>query len=438
MEGASFGRDSLFGVPLNPILPGMRWQTLREMLHEVLSELHRGWVRRYLFECDGLADATVLSSSTALSNAARFSMNARMDSGGSPAFAVSQSLLLIPARTVDDLGAGVGVEKFDTAVATSLVQRSSRVVRFVVNNRTGASTVTSFNDSDNIELAYHDLRADGTQSHVCLELRRALLSAAFSDPDRLDFSAFERALVSSMVGETSPMSNVTHPRLRTSQYPFRLTMLDGTAFFRNVQCFYKNAVPVSTSAIFIEACGNYNLSNDMARSMTDWAMSYCLERAQPVPQAPMPTISDEEADRGGQDCDDPQAPFVDDLTIDAQILADDFKLPLLVCNTDVQVSWGETESNLDQELADLSNGPLSPLILPMAAPTVQQCAVSAVRIAPAHEPRPIARVREPVEDEKLRKIELRKIRKREAAARCNSRRKAKRLAEQKKLAEAKD
>eukprot|EP00171_Calliarthron_tuberculosum_P009357 IDg9357t1 len=454
MEVPSFSPGSLFGVPLNAIPPGMRWHSVRDMLHEVLSELHRGWVRRYLLEADALADAAVISSTDRQSESARFSSHARANANwsiGTEALSVSHSLLLIPARTVDDLGAGVGIERFDVVSASSLVRRPARVVRFVVNNRTGASTVVAHRD-DAVELAFHDLRDDGSQTHVCLELHRNALRKALANPDRIDFASIECALISTMVGETTGAAHSTGLQLRSraKHYPFRLTMSDGDVYFRNVRSIYCDGTPVSTAALFVHANGEYNMASDTARTLTDWGMRDCLERACPVVQAPIPSATDDSVEDTGN-IDD----LVDDLTIDAQCLANDFEHAILASAASAAsaiLTWHDSNSNVDLELQECrsdSHSPLSLLVsalsepesndlkrrlvaaVPPAAATPAPRRLAAL-IAPASEPAATARAQYAGEDEKLRKVEQRKIRKREAAARCNARRKAKRLAEQKK------
>lgn len=419
MESYSLDPGILLGAPLSPMLPGIRWRGLRDMLHEVFSELHRGWVRRYLLDRDTLEDARLLSDKAQLSKAARFKTLLRADEAFAPGherMTVAQSVLLIPACRVDDLGVGIAVESFKANGASDIVLYPARIVRFVVNERTRASTCASVN-GDVVELAFHDISTGDATTNVCLQLHRPALLEALADADRIDFSGIERALLSSMIGICDARPGGETQCTRVAPYPFLFNLRCSEGYFKNVHCSYKCGTPISAAALFVHACSETAIPNNAVHEMMKWALRDRFSRADPVLQWSIPFGED-----GGKlICDN-----VDDLAIDAQCLADDFDLPLLADPDEKPLAGYESAADgLNVGLLRSANSPSSATVK------------SVVRIAPARGniASGIGTERGSAELEKLRKIEQRKIRKREAAARSNAKRKAKRLAEREKLSQ---
>ncbi len=213
MKAGDFSPRFLPGVPLNPIPPGLLWRTPRDLLHELMNDLHRGWVQDYLLRSDGSVDAFILSSPANLAKSMSFTFDGHLSSTRfqrPDTTNFSGSILMVPAFTRDDVSVGIAVEMTDAAGAlTQIISRTKRCAHYSHNDRTGSFCAISKGDGTGVVEVF-GLLPPPRPGRVCIQMQfdSALFLQAFA-PGSVDFELLERSTVNLTIGH-SVLNSIAH------------------------------------------------------------------------------------------------------------------------------------------------------------------------------------------------------------------------------------
>lgn len=284
-----FGPNSKFGVPLSPFLPGAPWGSIRELLHEAMSDLNRGWVMDYLLRPNPLFAANILSSPTQLSKALSLSAQIRVLSCGvnnSTAMASQichHDTLLVPAYSVDDIGLGIGIDGcYGPGPPDVYFSSCEKLIYFIVNNRTGSS-VSVIHGEQVVDLSYNQLQPNGSNKFVNLLFEKQGFMEAFKNRARICFDELVNSLIRSSHCEHASSSA---QYLVDKVYPYRITLPNGDMKMKGVVSEHRGlkilgAMPIFAEWNTIRGGGSKNNTPDFLKR---WGLTYIFSKINPVPQ----------------------------------------------------------------------------------------------------------------------------------------------------------
>ncbi len=287
---------------LHPFLPGAPWRTMREFMYEAFADMHRVCVQDVLLRPNALFDASLLTSPTQLSKALPTHARVSVDVAAWPGVSVMEcrnTVLLVPAYSVDELGVGVGVELCGgDGPPDPYIPRPERVMHYVVNNRTGA-LITLADCGLVYEFGYQRLTAGGLNVTACLVFQRDRFRAAFS-PGVVRFDALERALLrASHCAHDMPPAGAV---LTDDAYPYRVTSLRGAFRMRSVISAYRDAVQLDAMRVSADWDGMRAIDGADLRHMKQWALTALFSEVAPAPQRTITEGASESDDNTLPEC----------------------------------------------------------------------------------------------------------------------------------------
>lgn len=270
--------DGAPGPIQSGFLPGATWRTMREMLHEVFQDMHRVRVMDHMLKPNALFDAGLVASPAQISRALPMSSRYQVQGMSHPCHHVA---IYIPAYEVDDLGVGVALEYCAGGdEPDDLLPIPERLMRYVVNNRTGTSVSLAIT-GEVVELSWQSRRNESDHSIVSLLFQRTWFQRAFR-AQRIDFDTLELALLRCTHGEYDvPAPTPT----RDPKYPFTITNNCGAMRLRSVLTFYHAKAHIQTIAINAQCDVEHSVAAGDVRHLQQWGLRVLFSQATPVPQA---------------------------------------------------------------------------------------------------------------------------------------------------------
>lgn len=279
---ASFRPDSRFGVPLNPFPPGFGWESTLKMVEDVLEDLKLSWVQDFILRSHLRQDVNALSDShnysRATSNIAKTNFIPGLK-GGTMAD-LSYVRLDIPVISIDNIGVGVGVEKVNINGNSTLCFQSNQFFRSVSNNRKNSSLVLRIQDelgTIGCQYMVYDNVKKGLWKfcHLTWE-NKSFLDAFDKTSSNVDFHLLHQGLKESTVG------GVQHPRKPTIPanhlYPNEVADCTGDHFLSVVFCTYSNAQPLKSIPVFIHARYSHDYDASELRKIQRWGITERMNR----------------------------------------------------------------------------------------------------------------------------------------------------------------
>ena len=389
-DAATFGPGSLFGVPLSSFPPGVPWKDTREMLLDIFSDMQHPWVQEYLFRKDCLVDAQILSDPMRSINSLPLMFSTTSDkrlSGGFEGTAVYMRHN-VPGFVIGEIGAGVAIESsFGTGGAEVVFPLANLFVRYINNLKSGAQLNVSFNERvGTVEVTHLKHNEDGLWTSVLLWFVPQLFLKSFDIRiGAINFDILQNALVKSIV------SVVKHPRrlaIANGNYSFQVADNNGDHFFKSVFSSYANGNAMMSMPVFADGRWTFEIPQEALMRMKKWAIGDRLGRLEITPQNTMPLSIDSDDSSGMEEF--AQESNRPNTLVYGQIV-----------DTSSAVVSGAVGDDEDEDFVPIAPAPLQ---VPEPAPTAQELK----------------------EQERLERAERRKIKKREAAARCNERKTAER------------
>lgn len=285
----AFGPASKFGVPLSPFLPGAPWGSIRELLHEAMSDLNRGWVMDYLLRPNPLFAANILSSPTQISKALSLSAQIRVLSCGANNNTAMAShmcyhdTLLVPAYSVDDIGLGIGIEGcYGPGPPDVYFSSDEKLIYFIVNNRTGTS-ISVIHGEQVVDLSYNQLLPSGKNKFVNLLFEKQEFLEAFKNRSKICFDKLVNSLIRS---SHCAHDSATAQYVVDNVYPYLITLPNGDMKMKGVVSEHRGlkilgAMPVFAEWNTIRGGGSKANTPDFLKK---WGLSYIFSKTVPVPQ----------------------------------------------------------------------------------------------------------------------------------------------------------
>ena len=289
-------------VPLRPFLPGAPWESIREFLYEAFADMHRLHVQDVLLRPNALFDASILSSPTQLQKA--LPSHNRLTVNSNPFMGVMQctnSLLLVPAYSIDELGIGVGVESCGgDGPPDPYIPTKERVLHYIVNNRTG-TLITLASCGKVYEFGYQKLSENGSNVTSCMLFDSKLFVNAF-EGGHLRFDTLERALLRASHC-TSELSNAcSNAVLRDISYPYRVTHVRGEYRMRTMVSAFRDTVQLNAMPLAADCDVMRALNGDDFNHMKSWALTALFSQVAPVPQFSLLPCDSNQTTTTSKDC----------------------------------------------------------------------------------------------------------------------------------------
>lgn len=398
--------DSRLGVPLHPFFPGMKWNTTREMVEEILDDLTIPWVQEYVLRSHPRQDVHALSDpmkySRSLSNVLDCA-TIPAESGGFVS-TVRTVRLDIPVLSTGNIGVGISVEDSNHRDTEQLIYlKGLQFSRFVSNNHRNTQLIIRFlQDLGKVIVSYSIYGEDGVWVYVNLHAEYTqFLSAFTTNSSTVDFDAINQSIIQSIVSfcpfHRKPVVAANH------LYPNKVSDLIGDHFLHNIVCLYSGGHPVKILPIYshVSLALNYNAID--LRRMQNWGITDRLQRL-PASLIRNPKMSINEF-LLSEDCEPHQV---------ISETARNFRTQLYASPLPTRAAIRPRGNNLPQDELRYPD----PAVIVLPGNCVGSSSNRTVSIAPRAEP--ISRPRKP-QDEMEQRKELRKIRKREAAARSYQR-----------------
>ncbi len=283
------------------------------MLHELMNDLHRSWVQKYLLRPDVSGDARMLSSPEKLSHSLSFTFSGYLDypRPQSPsAVDMRGTVLAVPAFTRDDISAGICVEStYADGAPTEIMSRATRFMHYAHNNRTGAMCIIS-DDGDNgfVEMDFFALASLSNKLVMKLRFESQLFREAFISGS-VNFELLEASMVSMVVGYlihdsiarpyvepgSTQCINGHAPSFHVSKR--KLSIRDhlnlGDNYTKCVLSVYDESVLKKAVPVFAYMSRKSGAHDSILSELVFWGMTDRLERLKPVPQASILTASND-------------------------------------------------------------------------------------------------------------------------------------------------
>jgi len=277
----SFLPDSRVGIPVHPFPPGAKWGSTQEMVEEILSDLKLPWVQDFILRSHPRQDVHALSDpsnySRAMSGALDYKTIPHL-SGGLVSHLQSVRLLL-PVISIDSIGVGICVE--DSKLQNShkvLLLKSLQFSRFVCNNRTHSLLLVRFmEDIRKVTVSYTSFGDDGIWIYVNMHVDYTSFVNAFDKNTRaVDFQTIIRRITQTSV---SGIPYRKRPALKGNHlYPNKAHGYIGDHFIRGIVCMHSNGQPVKSLSLFGNASYSWNYNAGELRQMQNWGITDRLQR----------------------------------------------------------------------------------------------------------------------------------------------------------------
>lgn len=286
MSTSHFFPAPRFGVPFSTFPPGISWKTLEDMLHEVMTDLHRTWIQDFLLRPNPQFGADLLSSTTQLSKA--LPVTCVIDKN-------CRTELIVPAFTKDDVTVGVTLVTVPNRMKYGFRNDSTIshcFSHFVQNRRTGARCfVTIDEERDAVELNFFQC-----MRYVTLRFHRHPFLQAFSSGN-VNFGRLQNCIMSSLVaystrhlwgcscgskhcvdcwGTRSLSSYLPDFNSEVGPGPF------GDYVSKMVYATFKDSNPVDSFPVFTSVSRTYGLHRSSWDEKVIWGLTDRLRRRTPV------------------------------------------------------------------------------------------------------------------------------------------------------------
>lgn len=280
----SFLPNSSFGVPLHPFPPGTGWATTREMLEEILADLQIPWVQDFILRSHPKQDVNAFSDRNNQSRALSRVLRATPIRGISGGFtsAISRVRLQIPVVSIDNIGVGIAVTEHQDEGATHAgYLKRFEFSRFVSNKRTNSELIVGIHeDLNQVDCTYYKNKKDDLWIFVILNFDyKTFLSSLDVRTSGINFDLANRSLNRSIVG------GVQHHQKRHTRinrlYPNYFADNSGDHFLRQVISAHANGQHMMAIPVF--AHGSWHENTSDLTGMRHWAISNRLQRIQVSP-----------------------------------------------------------------------------------------------------------------------------------------------------------
>lgn len=283
---------------LPPYPPTSGWCTVRDVLHEIFADVHRGWVQDFLLHFSAVAELQILTNPGLHSRTIPATFRACVDPGMSPSSAGTESLavsLYALSYNVDELIAGISVESVaPVGDSKNFFPISDYVNRFVLNRRTGSNFELTLEKKLKIAQIMWFTNNRGRKLQAILHFNLLKFESCFqlgTGKYGIDFQLLEQALVSSVVGEidTSQPSITTLPGIlgNTLQNDYlclelRRFFIFGDYYSQNVGTAYLNGQPKRRSPFFLYSSRVDGTSTAAMEKLSQWAITDRICNIQPI------------------------------------------------------------------------------------------------------------------------------------------------------------
>lgn len=273
------------GVSVPVFLPGMKWNSTREMIEEILDDLTVPWVQDYILRSHARSDVHALSDPMKYSR----SMSGVLDCATIPAesggfiSSVCTVRLDIPVSSFGHIGVGISVEESNQRDTEQFIFLTGlQFSRFVCNNRKNSQLLIRFlDDTRKVTLSYSIYSEDGVWYYVNLHVDATMFLNAFEkNTYAVDFHMINRSITQSLVTR-----NPYHrkPAVAANHlYPNKVADVVGDHFLRSIVSIHSNGRPVKALPVFahVRYALNYN-ARDL-RKMQNWAITDRLQHLPPT------------------------------------------------------------------------------------------------------------------------------------------------------------
>lgn len=275
----AFGPHSLFGVPLQPFAPGCCWKTSLEMVEEVFEDFQIRWVQDFMLRSHLKQDAYALNDPSNYSRSISCMQEGTTIpqlSGGYES-TVRSVLLDVPVLSIDHIGVGVGVKYLETNSGMNC-RKESRVFRTVYNDEKHSQLHLKFQeDIETISVIHMKYSKTGIWQGAILKFSLMPFLSAFNDTTfRMNLQRIDHSLLLSMT-VLIPRRQIP-PIITNRFFPHKVAYNNGEHMHCDVLTSYANAVPMMSISVFALVSWTNNYDASKLRRMQNWGISDRLQR----------------------------------------------------------------------------------------------------------------------------------------------------------------
>lgn len=276
-------------TPATTLLPGTRWSTSRQLLKDVMNEFQLSPERHFLLKDDPLSDARAFSSPQLLVHAVPYTSQYWTESPNSADFNSTGERLTglmvphCPMQNDQEVVTGVLVDLYmEGTQAKRFVRLPKRVHRVVANKRTRTNVSVSVDpDVSTLELSISILTNNSRLLYAMLVVDRALFLSTFARaPETIKLENLELAVRSSVVAVAQLADPLSEQVL--ANYGFATTLSIGDCYCKNVFTTYNNGTPVFSMPAYTCATTTSGAQYGVVENMIAWATRDRLSRVAPI------------------------------------------------------------------------------------------------------------------------------------------------------------
>lgn len=281
-----FRPDFQFSVPPNPFPPGAGWESTLEMVKDVYEDLKLPWVQDFILRSHPRQDVHALSEPNNYSRAISNIFSGKSIPALSDGFDVStlNIRLDVPVISIGNIGVGLGVENTNIeGLDIPLPFQNYQFFRSVSNNRKNSMLILRFQEElGTIGCQYMVHNSNGLWQFCHLMWDDQSFQGAFDKKSsKVDFHLLHQSLKQSIIGG---IQRSRKPTIITNHlYPNKIADNTGDYFLPIVMGAYANGHLLSTLPIFYNASWSYNYNAVGLRSIQRWGIMDRLNKIKSSP-----------------------------------------------------------------------------------------------------------------------------------------------------------